>query len=481
MLGIVVSRADSASKRIGEQLLALADWEERTDDSRPDGEGGGTVYRLPDAELRVFDDLHIYLDGVDESFDADLGCLAVVSRHAGDTGPLLTAHPTGNVGAAAYGGEANRFARAAPGALKAVRAALARYAPDDYGVGMECTHHGPTDVETPSLFVEVGSDEEQWADDEAARAVARATLDLRGVDPTPERTLVGFGGGHYVPRFERVVRETDWAVGHVAADWSLDDLPEDPETYRAVVRRAFERSGATRALVDGERPSLRETLADLGYEVVSETWTRETTGVPLELVERLEREVASVDDGLRFGALARGAPDGVAGEGTDATEGALAVVSLPDDLLAAANGIDRERTLDAVRERSVAVLTDEGGSRLAGPVVVPASADDATGAGGDATDGSTAVADALVAVLETNYDRVDREEGEVVVRERAFDPDLARERGVSEGPAFGRLSSGRSVDVDGEVVTPEDVHRARERRFALGALSDTRRTSSKDS
>nr|WP_282594720.1 D-aminoacyl-tRNA deacylase [Halomarina salina] len=460
-------------------MRSLADWEETTDDSRPDAEGGGAVYRLrddegrPDAELRVFDDLHIYLTGVEEAFDADLDCLAFVSRHAGDTGPLLTAHPTGNVGQAEYGGEDHRFARAAPGALKRVRESLDRYAPEDYDVGMECTHHGPTNLDTPSLFVEVGSDEAQWADDDAARAVARATLDLRDVDPTPERTLVGFGGGHYVPRFERVVRETDWAVGHVAADWGLDDLPEDPETYRAVLRRAFERSGATRVLVDGERSFLRETLADLGYEVVSETWTRETTGVPLALVERLEREVASVDEGLRFGALARDA--GSVSESDDVAD--YTVLALPDDLLAEANGIDHETTLAAVRERSVAVATDEGGTRLAGPAVVPAAVENSS----SEDDPVTPLVDALVGVLETTYDHVERGDEAVVVRDRAFDPDLARERGVSEGPAFGRLSAGETVEVDGRVVAPADVHRERERRFSLDALSDTRRTSSKDS
>ncbi|MWG35234.1 D-aminoacyl-tRNA deacylase [Halomarina oriensis] len=463
MLGIVVSRADSASERVGTQLLDLADWQEHRDDSRPDADGGGTVYRLPDVEMRVFDELHIYLEGVEHAFDAHLDCLVFVSRHAGETGPLLTAHPTGNVGPAAYGGEDHRFARAAPGALKTVRESLGEYAPGGYDVGMECTHHGPTDLDTPALFVEVGSDEAQWADDEAARAVGRATLDLRDVDPTPERTLVGFGGGHYVPRFERVVRETDWAVGHVAADWGLDDLPEDPETYRSVLRRAAERSGATRALVDGDREFLREALTDLGVEVVSETWARETTGIPLALVERLETGVESVEEGLRFGTLAR--------EGGDESHD---VVSLPDDLLAEANGIDHERTLDAVLERSLAVVTDEGGTRLAGPVVVPRE-DDAAPTPRDR------VVDALVAVLRSKYEAVERRADGVVARERAFDPALAREHGVSEGPAFGRLSAGEDVTVDGAVVTPADVHRERERRFAVGSSSDGRQTTAKDS
>jgi D-aminoacyl-tRNA deacylase len=362
---------------------------------------------------------------------------------------------------------------------------------------MECTHHGPTDLDTPSLFVELGSGETQWADDEAAGAVARATLDLRGVDPTPERTLVGFGGGHYVPRFERVVRETDWAVGHVAADWGLDDLPEDPEAYRATVRRAAERSGpgTTRALVEGDRPFLRETLADLGVDVVSETWARETTGVPPALVDRLEGEVAGVEEGLRFGALAR-RESAVDADGSGAVEGShgavtadadLRVVSLPDDLLAEVNGIDGDRALAAVRERAVAVRTEEGGTRLAGSVVVPAGGESVgegrAGSGDASADPAAALVEELVAVLAGKYDDVERRDGHVVATERAFDPELARTLGVSEGPAFGRLSAGEAVEVGGETVPPEAVHRERERRFALGIepASDVRQTSAKDS
>jgi len=44
---------------------------------------------------------------------------------------------------------------------------------------------------------------------------------------------------------------------------------------------------------------------------------------------------------------------------------------------------------------------------------------------------------------------------------------LARDRGVPEGPAFGRLADGDPVEVDGETVTPEDVSRSRADRFPV--------------
>ncbi|WP_135819798.1 D-aminoacyl-tRNA deacylase [Halostella litorea] len=439
MIAIVVSRADSASEHLGEHLLELADWDRLTDDARPDAAGGGEYHRTDGFELRTFDDLHLHVDDAAAAFD-DPDLLVFASRHSGETGPLLTAHFTGNFGPAEYGGESGDLAAACPNAHAEVVAAFAEHAPDGYDAGMECTHHGPSRVGVPSMFVELGSDEAQWADPEGARAVARAILDLRGVAPDRERTLVGFGGGHYGPRFTRIVRETDWAVGHIAADWCLDAMG-DPAANREVVRRAFERSGASYAVLDGDYPDLERVVADLGYRVVSETWVREVDDRPLDAVEAVEDALTTVDDGLRFG-------DRSAADGFD-------VVSLPADLVDEAQGIDQAAARAAVAGETVAFETSENGNRLGAGAAVPA-------------DGSRdAVVDALVAVLAEGYDEVGREDGAVVAQETAFDPSLAREAGVPEGPAFGKLSAGESVTVDGETIRPADVRTERTRRFDL--------------
>lgn len=205
MLGIVVSTADEASVAIGDQLRAVADWTAHTDDH----------HRTDGAELVVVDQLHTELETPATLFSTPPALVAFASRHSGETGQLLTAHHTGNIGPAEYGGDPNTLARAAPAAHARVLAALDEHAPAGYDVGAECTHHGPSMVGAPSLFVEVGSGPDQWTADAPARAVARAILSLRGVAADRQaaaqrRTVVGFGGGHYVPRLERVIRETDW-------------------------------------------------------------------------------------------------------------------------------------------------------------------------------------------------------------------------------------------------------------------------------
>lgn len=457
MIAVVVSRADRASEHIAERLLALDDWTAREDGTHPDADGGGTYYRATvagtDVELREFDDLHIYLDDPTPAFSTRPEFLVFVSRHSGDTGPLLTCHFTGNFGDAEYGGADGAFAPACPGVQRALVAGFSEHAPDGYDVAVECTHHGPTDVAVPSLFAELGSDEAEWDDPAGAEAVARAVLDLpdRGAtvavgDPDHPRHLVGFGGGHYAPRFTRIIEETAWGVGHVASDWQLDELGH-PAENPATLAAAFGASDARFALLDGDHPALERALADLangdagpGVRVVSETWVREADDRALDLVAALEADLRPVDDGLRFG---------------EPRAAGYEVLDLPGDLLAEAQGIDADATRAAVERHAVAFETNENGTRADGRAAFP-----------DAASRDELVAD-LAAVLGEKYDEVTRRGDAVVARVAAFDPAAAAERGVPEGPKFGRLAAGEDVEVGGETVRAAAVRREREERFRV--------------
>jgi len=476
VIGIVVSRADAASTHIGEQLRAVGEWTAHEDPDRADSEGGGTYYTTAGFELREFETIHIELGDPSSVFsDPDaLDFLVFVSRHAGETGRLLTAHVTGNFGPAEYGGEAGSFARAAPGAHRAVVAALAAHAPESYEVGIECTHHGPSECATPSLFVELGSGEQQWQDADAARAVAEAVLDLRDVaadhrpindhQPTADhrstsdhrstadgrpRHVVGFGGGHYTPRCERIVTDTAWAVGHIGSEWQLEAMG-DPEANRDVIDAAFAASNAELAVVDGEKPDLRGVIDDLGYRIVSETWLRTVGERPLAAVEAAESTLSPVADGLRFGDVAA---DGSDSEGGPAD--AWTVVDLPDELVGAANGIDAEATVAAVAESTIAYETTEGATLPAGRALVA-----------DPSDFGTLV-DRLAELLAHEYASVEQTAEGVVCRDTGFDPEKAATLGVPEGPKFGRLAAGETVTVDGREITPDAVESERVERFSV--------------
>ena len=445
-IGIVVSRDDYASVHIGEQLREQVDWAEHEDDSRPDAEGGGSYYRSGPYELREFDALHIDIDDPAPAFSEPPDLLVFVSRHSGETGALLTGHFTGNFGDAEYGGSDRQLTEAAPSALSAYVSALGAHAPDGYDVAIEGTHHGPTGLDTPSLFAELGSADEQWEDPEGARAVAQAVLSLRGVRPHRERQLVGIGGGHYAPRFGRVVQETPWAVGHIASDWQLEELghPRTDEA-RAVLEEAFERSGAAHALFDGDHPELRAAVEELGYRAVSETWVRTVGDRPLDLVESLEAELSTVDSGLRFGSQS------VDADGWER-------VSLPDALLKEAQNVDPETTREAVEAATVAFETVESGTRARG---------DAAFVAGTREDDYDELVETLAAVLRASYDEVVVEDDAVRASEHAFDPEKAERLGIPEGPEMGMLAGGEAVEANGERIPPEAVRSEREAEFPV--------------
>ena len=428
MIGIVVSRADEASVHIGEHLRSLADWEKC----------GPDVYRTDGFELREFDDLHLHLDSVATHFD-DPECIVFASRHSGDSGRLLSAHYTGNFGTAEYGGSDRDLSTPCPGAHKHVIRSLTERAPDGWDVAMECTHHGPTEVGAPAMFVELGSSETEWRDPAGAKAVAKSILDLRDRPTEPTRTVVGFGGNHYAPRPTRLIRETDVAVGHVAADWSLAELG-DPETNDDLVDRMFEASDADVAVFEGDHPEVRSVIEDREYRVVSETWIRETEGRSRDLIEAVEEALSTVDAGARFGSV-------------QPTADAVRSRTLPDELLAECHGIDATATLQAVEKSTVAYETIDNGNRVQGSGTFASE------------EGYDALVDSLTEILDREYDEV-RLVDDVVVAERdAFDPAAAKEAGVPEGPLFGKLAAGQPVDVDGETIFPEQAQKREIRRF----------------
>jgi len=189
VIAIVESRADRASEHICRQLRERADWTELTDDDLPGGRR--RRHLLPDRRGRT-----PLVRRVTHRPRAPRRRLRLRPGPArlrlpafGDTGALLTGHFTGNFGPAEFGGESDALAEAAPNALNRLLEAFHEYAPERYDVGMECTHHGPSEVGCPSLFAELGSGDEQWDDPAGADAVARAILELRTVNPIgPDRS-----------------------------------------------------------------------------------------------------------------------------------------------------------------------------------------------------------------------------------------------------------------------------------------------------
>ena len=271
---IVCSAADPASMNIKEKLLALHDWERV-----------GSVYESERFRIVEVAKLHIFCDHIDSELEkrglpTDL--IIFASKHKSDSsGRFFSAHFTGNVGDARFGGNPRELAPAAPQLLKPFLHSMRSLSADmastsDYEVAMESTHHGPTALTVPSIYIEIGSAPAEWVDPDAGRVVASAILEL---ELRPQKTdfavAVGFGGGHYAHRQTKLIFETEVTFGHNFPKYQLNALDEP------LIRDAMVKSNADFAYFDrksmnaAQRDRIRAAIEAAGYEVLRERTIRE--------------------------------------------------------------------------------------------------------------------------------------------------------------------------------------------------------------
>jgi D-aminoacyl-tRNA deacylase len=153
-----------------------------------------------------------------------------LSTHRAESGiPALTAHTTGNFSSnAEVGGNGRELGRADPALLKNYLRALGSRRDDvkGYEITMEATHHGPTSLLKPVMFVELGATEKEWKDKNAARVVAEALMKSLTEKEIWSKVALGFGGTHYPRKFTDMSVESDIAFSFVAPKHSLEHIDE---------------------------------------------------------------------------------------------------------------------------------------------------------------------------------------------------------------------------------------------------------------
>lgn len=149
----------------------------------------------------------------------------VASRHWAKSGqPSLTVHPTGNFGKAMYGGNNRELQLTSPQSMRNIYVELSKDPPKGYNVSLEVTHHSPTQFRTPLFFAEIGSREAQWRNVEVCTYLVESIL--KGIiSNSNTEVAIGFGGGHYCPKFSLKMNEN--AMGHMAAKYSLELITDD--------------------------------------------------------------------------------------------------------------------------------------------------------------------------------------------------------------------------------------------------------------
>ena len=90
---------------------------------------------------------------------------------------------------------------------------------------MEGTHHGPL-INIPSCFIELGSLEEEWKDEEAAKILAETihslnNIEFNNLNEKEWKPTLAIGGGHYCLNFNQIQLTSNYAISHVIPDYSF--------------------------------------------------------------------------------------------------------------------------------------------------------------------------------------------------------------------------------------------------------------------
>ena len=228
---IIASKADSASINLRDRLLEMSPCEKC---GTFDGNDMWKITKthgpfcVKGTHLISINKIHIHAEKIDEVFERKnslkLSNIIFLSRHKAASGkPSLTVHPIGNWGDADYGGVKGEVTPASSDIMTSLLREIKKNQLNGYDVCFEATHHGPL-LETPTIFLEIGSTEKQWENEKPARALIKSLLEFKikeGIN------VLGFGGGHYTPRFTEAALSHKVSFGHMVANYGIPHLTEN--------------------------------------------------------------------------------------------------------------------------------------------------------------------------------------------------------------------------------------------------------------
>lgn len=221
---LVASSQDLAGRTLSGYLRSEQGF---SPDGLHNGEAGKSFSSpaCPDIRLYVANASLLTLETLDGTFP-DAGAFVFLSKHRSDSEiPTLTCHCTGNFADAPFGGNPKEIAIALPGLQKAYLQAITRAGVPGYDVIIEATHHGPTSLKKPVLFVELGSSEKQWDDQKAAKAMCDALLGSLAF-ASCKKVGIAIGGTHYPTKFNKLLLESEFGLAAVASKHALSAIDE---------------------------------------------------------------------------------------------------------------------------------------------------------------------------------------------------------------------------------------------------------------
>ncbi len=176
---------------------------------------------IPAQKITLLEESVLYIDSLEK--DCDLCIVASRHKSVSET-PTLTVHSPGNFHSNDLGGNQKELGFAPALYLKEALMCLKLEKENlelDFEVCFEATHHGPTSLPMPVMFVEVGSSPEQWENKTACTAASNAIEHIFENPAETADTAIAFGGGHYARKFSAV---EEYAIGHICPKYNLENI-----------------------------------------------------------------------------------------------------------------------------------------------------------------------------------------------------------------------------------------------------------------
>jgi len=164
----------------------------------------------------------LHLDALNGAFPTDLIVILSTHRSASNT-PALTIHATGNPGTSTLGGSPEQLCLTHPATISETLLYLLRNPYPGFETAFEVTHHGPSKMHAPLVFLEIGSTEQEWHNHGAARHQILAILHALTIQRT-QPVAVGIGGPHYAPNFAKPSILEQYSVGHILSKNVLEHV-----------------------------------------------------------------------------------------------------------------------------------------------------------------------------------------------------------------------------------------------------------------
>ncbi|OLS27167.1 MAG: D-tyrosyl-tRNA(Tyr) deacylase [Candidatus Heimdallarchaeota archaeon LC_2] len=248
---IIVSKQDLAGLNMKDHLLEIINFDLNKDfkihNTWPPGDY--EYYISEFCSLLLIPENQIKTDYFQGTINARLVIFA--SKHSSAAGQKsLLVHTTGIWGKeSGHGGHDHEIALAPSFTLtyayNKIKELVQHKDLSEFWIGAEVTHHGPSALNIPLMYIETGGTEVEWNNIEACSLIADVILEIVKLYNLPDKefdlletnpAMIGIGGGHYAPSFIKKLEKDEYMLGHIIPKYAHEDMPEE------MIKIAWERT-----------------------------------------------------------------------------------------------------------------------------------------------------------------------------------------------------------------------------------------------